>query len=102
MNITIQLYYLLVTFTINLKAYELTFEKWLSPSLTKGVVGNIRCGDMVKAPLRNVYKLLITSIKSDVFFTGKNLLRGTWIPKIKKNVLFGVTDLTNFSTFFSR
>lgn len=59
-----------------------TLEKWLSPSLTRGVVGNMRWGLMTKEPWSRLYRLLITSIKSDVFFTGRNRLLGTFIPGI--------------------
>lgn len=68
----------------------ITFAKWLSPNFIRGVVGNIRWGLITNEPLRRVYKLLITSIKSEVFFTGKNLLRGTFIPIyrfIYKNII---------------
>jgi hypothetical protein len=40
----------------------------------------MRRGLISRLPFFNPYKLLMTSIKSDVFFTGKNLLRGTLIP----------------------
>jgi hypothetical protein len=61
---------------------KLTFEKWLSPNLTRGVVGNIRWGLITSDPFLRLYKLLITSSRSDVFLTGRNRLRGTLIPAI--------------------
>lgn len=59
---------------------ELTFEKWLSPNLTRGVVGNILWGLITSDPFLRLYKLLITSSRSDVFLTGRNRLRGTLMP----------------------
>lgn len=70
-----------LTFKEN-KNCNCTLAKWLSPSLTRGVVGNIRWGLMTSEPWSRLYRLLITSIKSDVFFTGKNRLLGTFIPGI--------------------
>lgn len=61
---------------------ELTFEKWLSPNLTRGVVGNILWGLITSDPFLRLYKLLITSSRSDVFLTGRNRLRGTLMPAI--------------------
>lgn len=66
--------------SINLDKNSLTLAKWLSPNLTSGVVGNIRCGDIVSDPFLRLYKLLITKKRSEVFFTGKNRLLGTFIP----------------------
>ena len=59
---------------------SLTFEKLKSPNLISGGVGNIRFEFIINDPLCKWYKLLITRNKSDVFFTGKNRLRGTLIP----------------------
>jgi hypothetical protein len=64
------------------EVHELTFEKKLSPSFTRGVVGNIRCGLITSEPFLRLYKLLITSSRSDVFLTGRNRLRGTLMPAI--------------------
>lgn len=57
-----------------------TLAKWLSPSLTSGVVGNIRCGDMHSEPPFNEYKFDMTSRRSEVFLTGKKRDRGTLMP----------------------
>ena len=99
--------------------------KFFSPSLTNGVVWNIRSeihyfrlvhtryieknvnkkllkickkqltgsvnkpGDIIKDPWFSLYKLLMISNKSDVFFTGKNLdletLKNYWISILRKN-----------------
>jgi len=59
---------------------DLTLAKSLSPSFTNGVVGNILKGLIDNDPLRIWYKLLITNKRSEVFFTGKKRLRGTFIP----------------------
>lgn len=59
---------------------SLTLLKWLSPNFTNGVVGNIRCGDIISEPPFRLYRFDITSNKSDVFLTGKNRERGTLIP----------------------
>lgn len=74
---------------------KLTLEKWLSPNLINGVVGNIRLALITKEPLLNVYKLLITKNRSEVFFTGKNLLRGTRIPK--KSMQMFTCEFEDFS-----
>merc|ERR1740124_922233 len=58
--------------------------KYLLPSLTRGVDGNILFGDIISAPWFRVYRLDITSNKSLVFFTGRNLDRGTFKPSIIK------------------
>ncbi|KAF0769422.1 hypothetical protein FWK35_00000856, partial [Aphis craccivora] len=58
-----------------------TFAKSLSPSLTKGVVGNILNGLIDNDPFFMWYKLLITNRRSDVFLTGKKRLLGTFIPR---------------------
>lgn len=57
-----------------------TFEKWLSPNLTNGTVGKALKELMTNEPFCIVYKLLFTSRRSEVFLTGRNRLRGTFIP----------------------
>ena len=59
---------------------NITFLKWLSPSLISGVVWNIRSGDMTRTPFLRVYKLLIINKRSWQVLTGKNLDRGTFTP----------------------
>jgi len=39
----------------------------------------------MRDPLCNLYKLFIISIRSEVFFTGKNLLHGTFISILPSN-----------------
>ena len=118
--------------------------KFFSPSLTNGVVWNIRSeihyfrlvhtryieknvnkkllkickkqltgsvnkpGDIIKDPWFSLYKLLMISNKSDVFFTGKNLdletLKNYWISILRKNnILRGhsQTTWTGFWTIFT-
>uniref|UniRef100_A0A182KHV3 Uncharacterized protein n=1 Tax=Anopheles christyi TaxID=43041 RepID=A0A182KHV3_9DIPT len=40
----------------------------------------MRCGDITSEPYFRLYRLDMTSSRSDVFFTGKNRDRGTLIP----------------------
>lgn len=65
----------------------LTLEKWLSPSLMRGTVGKALLGLMTRVPNFMWYRLLITSSRSDVFFTGRNRLRGTLMPDDKTTAL---------------
>ena len=50
------------------------------PSLLRGTDGKDRFGFIIKKPACRLYKLLMMISKSDVVFTGKNLLLGTLIP----------------------
>ncbi len=98
------------------------------PSLTRGTDGNERSGFISNKPLRRVNKLLMTSNKSDVSFTGRKRLLGTFMPWIsnigchlsksyRKNGIVALTDrifkafdcsarctfqLDNVQTFVSR
>lgn len=64
---------------INTDRKHLTLENWF-PSFTKGTLGNDLFGDISRAPVLMAYRLLITINRSEVVFTGRNLLRGTLIP----------------------
>lgn len=76
-----------------------TLAKWFSPNFTKGVVGNIRCGDITKLPFFRLYKLDMTKSKSDVFFTGKKRERGTLIPRAPlKHFIAAPTAVSNWMT----
>ena len=58
------------------------------PSFTSGTLGNERLALISNDPAFRVYKSLIIINKSDVVFTGRNLLLGTLIPKKgKKEIL---------------
>lgn len=57
----------------------LTFLKEV-PSLTRGTDGKHLLGFISSAPVFKLYKLLITTSRSDDVFTGKNLLLGTLTP----------------------
>lgn len=59
--------------------HPLTLVKEL-PSLTCGVVGNSRLSLMVSEPASRLYRLDITSSRSDDVFTGRKRLRGTFTP----------------------
>ena len=77
-----------------------TFLKFSSPSLIKGVLWNIRSGDIVKEPFVRVYKLLIIRKRSEVFLTGKNLDLGTLIPRhFSKHFIAAPTAVSSWMTF---
>lgn len=77
----------------------LTLLKWLSPSLTNGVVGNIRCGDITNEPPLRLYKFDMTNNKSEVFLTGKNRDRGTFTPMApSKHFIAAPTAVSNWIT----
>ena len=76
-----------------------TLVKW-SPSLITGVVGKARWGLINRKAFFNTYKLLITKNRSCVFFTGKNLLLGTFIPKAPlKHFMAAPAAVSNWITF---
>lgn len=80
----------------NLDKNSFTLLKWLSPNLINGVVGNILCGDITSEPPRRLYKLDMTSSKSDVFLTGKKRDRGTLIPMApSKHFMAAPTAVSN-------
>ena len=60
--------------------YRLTLVK-CEPSLLRGTDGNDLFGFISREPALRLYKLLIIIRRSDVVFTGKNRLRGTFIPE---------------------
>jgi len=51
--------------------------------LLSGTEGKDRLGFMMREPALRLYRLLITTRRSEVVFTGKNLLLGTLIPDIE-------------------
>ena len=78
---------------------KFTFLKLSSPSLIRGVVWNILSGDIVREPLVRVYKLLMIRKRSEVFFTGKNLDLGTFIPRtFSKHFIAAPTAVSSWMT----
>lgn len=76
-----------------------TFVKEL-PSLTRGTVGNSRFSLIVRDPALRLYKLDITSKRSEVVFTGRKRLRGTFIPReFSKLLIAAPTAVSNWITF---
>ena len=66
--------------TLNLKnrcVYYLTFLKFWSPSLTRGVDPNILSGDIVRYPFCMAYRLDMIRSRSEHFFTGRKRDLGT-------------------------
>lgn len=79
--------------------WRLTFVKEL-PSLTCGVVGNSLFLLMVSEPASRLYRLDITSNKSDVVFTGRKRLRGTFTPRaLLKLLMAAPTAVSSWMTF---
>ena len=60
-----------------------TFVKSGSPSLTRGMEGKVRSGFMMSVPFCRVKRLDMTTKRSEVFFTGRKRLRGTFMPASK-------------------
>lgn len=84
----------------NLLRNSFTLAKWLSPSFTRGVEGNIRCGDMTREPWDRLYRLDMTRSRSEVFLTGKNRLRGTFTPiPPSKHFMAAPTAVSSCITF---
>ena len=50
------------------------------PSLTSGTEGKFLRGFISREPALRLYRLLMTTSRSDVVFTGRNRRRGTLIP----------------------
>lgn len=76
-----------------------TFVKEL-PSLTRGTVGNSRFSLMVKEPALRLYRLDITSRRSEVVLTGRKRLRGTFIPReFSKLLIAAPTAVSSWITF---
>lgn len=70
------------------------------PSLTWGVVGNSRLLLMVRDPASRLYRLDITSRRSDVVLTGRKRLRGTLMPKaLSKHLIAAPTAVSSWMTF---
>ena len=73
--------------------------KWLSPNLMSGVDGKPLRALMDRLPFFKLYKLLMTSSKSDVFLTGKKRLRGTLRPMDpSKHFMAAPTAVSNWMT----
>lgn len=70
------------------------------PSLTSGTEGNSRFSLIVRDPALRLYRLDITSRRSDVVLTGKKRLRGTFIPKeFSKLLIAAPTAVSSWITF---
>lgn len=70
------------------------------PSLTRGTVGNSRFSLMVRDPALRLYKLDITSKRSDVVLTGRKRLRGTFIPReFSKLLIAAPTAVSSWMMF---
>lgn len=77
----------------------LTLVKEL-PSLTCGVVGNSLFLLMVSDPASRLYRLDITSSRSDDVFTGRKRLRGTFTPMAFLKLLMAApTAVSSWMTF---
>lgn len=70
------------------------------PSLTCGVVGNSLLGLMVSEPASRLYRLDMTSSRSDVVFTGRKRLRGTLMPRaLSKDLMAAPTAVSSWMMF---
>lgn len=79
--------------------YFLTLVKEL-PSLMCGVVGNSLFWLMVSEPASRLYRLDITSSRSEVVFTGRKRLRGTFTPMaLLKLLMAAPTAVSSWITF---
>lgn len=76
-----------------------TFVKEL-PSLMCGVVGNSLFSLIVSEPASRLYRLDITSSRSEDVFTGRKRLRGTFTPMAFLKLLIAApTAVSNWITF---
>lgn len=70
------------------------------PSLTCGVVGNSLRGLIVSDPASRLYRLDMTSSRSEVVLTGKKRLRGTLMPSaLSKHLMAAPTAVSSWMTF---
>lgn len=70
------------------------------PSLTCGVVGNSLFLLMVRDPASRLYRLDMTSSRSEVVLTGRKRLRGTLMPRaLSKLLMAAPTAVSSWITF---